>query len=118
MARKNLRRLYTLTAQPEGPTGRQLERIAEEIVEAARENAGEILHRLRDVDPTFLDTIQFVRRGDEIRVGVRPDMEPGPKNAAFFLATKEAKEHVWLTPAVEEVMGRHKHLLAVRGIPR
>lgn len=118
MARRNLRRIFTLTAQPEGPTGRQMERIAEEIVEEARENAGRILHRLVDIHPEVLHTIQFARHGREIRVGIRPDRPAGSNNIAFYLASKEEREHVWLTPAVEEVMLRHPHVTATVGIPR
>jgi hypothetical protein len=115
MSRTNLRRVFTLTGQAEGPTGRELNQIAEEIVELARENADKILHKLTKTHPEILDQIQFVRRGNELRIGVRSD---GMGQTAFYLASKEAREHVWLEPAVEAVMRRHRGLTAVRGIPR
>lgn len=109
MARINRRRVYTLTSQPEGPTGRELDQIADEIVELARENAAEIYHRLVRSNPAMLDTIQAVRRGNEIIVGVRPDGPRGDRQfkGAYDLAAKEAREHVWLEPAVEAVMREH-----------
>ena len=115
VTRKNLRRIYTLTAQPEGPTGREMEKIAEEIVEVAQENATDILFNLVSKHPEILNTIQFTRRGREIVVGIRPDksFEDGP--AAYYLASKEQREHIWLTPAVEEVMNRHPHITASFG---
>ena len=104
-----------MTGQAEGPTGRELDRIAEEIVELARENADVILHKLTSTHPEILDQIQFARHGREIRVGVRSD---GMGQTAFYLASKEAREHVWLEPAVETVMRRHRGVHAVRGFPR
>lgn len=110
MARTNLRRVYTLTSQPEGPTGRELDKIAQDIVELAQENAAEILHNLVKSDPTVLDTIQAVRRGNEIVVGIRPDGPRGDRQhqGGYYLAAKEAREHVWLEPAVEAIMREHK----------
>ena len=105
--KRNLRRIYTLTTQPEGPTGREMEAIAQQIVETAQENAGRILHRLVSKHPEVLQTIQYVRRGNEFTIGIRPDRPAGPNNIAFYLAAKEAREHVWLRPAVEQVMLQH-----------
>lgn len=87
-----------------------MEEIAQEIVDEAQDLAGEILHRLVAIHPEVLNTIQFTRRGKEIVVGIRPDRPPGPNNIAFYLAQKEAREHVWLEPAVREVMRRHKNI--------
>lgn len=108
MARRNLRRLYTLTQQPEGPTGRVLDSIADDIVETARENAGKILHHLVAKHPEVLNLIEARRRGNEIIIGIRPDRPAGTNNIAYYLAQKEAREHIWLQPAVEEAMFFHR----------
>lgn len=119
--KRNLRRLYTLTQAPDGPTGKKLEQIAKDIVLQARENAFEFSPAFLSKHPEVLNTIQYVRRGNEIRIGIRPDMPAGPKNYAYFLASKEAKEHNWLEPAVEDVMrfesrkGRKPAFVALRG---
>lgn len=116
MARTNLRRVFTLTAQPEGPTGREMEQIAKEIVEVAQENAAEILPKLVSVAPTVLDDIDFVRRGREIRIGIRAATGPEGR-IARYMAAKENREHIWLTPAVEEVLSRHRNVTSTLGIP-
>lgn len=116
MARTNLRRVFTLTALPEGPTGREMDQIAQQIVEAAQENAAEILPNLVRQAPEVLNDIDFVRRGREIRIGIRP--APGSEGrVARYLASKENREHIWLTPAVEEVMAKHRNVTTTLGIP-
>ena len=80
--KRNLRRLYTITQAPNGPTGRELERIAQDIVADARENAGEFFPQLVMKHPEVLNTIQYVRRGNEIRIGIRPDRPAGSNNIA------------------------------------
>jgi hypothetical protein len=74
-----------------------------------------ILHKLVAIHPEVLNTIEAVRRGNEIRVGIRPDRPAGTDNIAFYLAQKEEREHIWLLPAVEEVMSRHQHFTATQG---
>ena len=112
MARTNLRRVFTLTAQPEGPTGREMEQIAEEIVAQAQDNASIIMHKLVSVHPEVLQSIDFVRRGREIRIGIRDE---GP--VSRYLVGKENREHIWLAPAVDEVLAQHRNVTSTLGIP-
>lgn len=112
MARTNLRRVFTLTAQPEGPTGREMEQIAKEIVDVAQDNAAVIMHKLVSTNPEVLNSIDFVRRGREVRIGIRNE---GP--VSRYLAGKENREHIWLTPAVEQVLAKHRNITTTLGIP-
>lgn len=126
MKRKNLRRIYTLTAAPDGPTGREMEELAKEVVFAARQNADDIMHNYTKQNPRMLFAIDHVRRGREIRIGIRNE---GPisvylHDKALHRVNARSVEQWpgvgWLQAAIDEVMLLRgpRGVGVVKGIPR
>ena len=88
--------LKRLLETEQGPVGREIRRRAEEVVVRARQNVGFIMAR------------SAVAISQDVGFALGPDLTAiiGIRNTGRqteYLAAKEVREAVWLTPALAEV---------------
>ncbi len=89
-----------LADDPGDPVVQVLEQVAEQIKENALENISRIF-RGRDVGMDL--NIEVGQDSKGLFVRVTPD---GRGRLSSYLTWKEAREHVWLEPAIAQVIGQ------------
>jgi hypothetical protein len=96
MAKINEAALRALVEAEDGPVGRLVAQIAQEVVDAPRANAAVIMHRL----PEVVEAIDYAQTGTTAVIGIRDH-----GRIVRYLVDKEHREHVMLLRAVGEVFG-------------
>lgn len=91
--------LHNFLEGQDGPVARYVEQKAEEVVVGARFYAGVIMWRRPEV--IFSIDYQLVG-GNEAVVGIEDDGLHGYHSNERYLAEKEAREKVWLWPALQD----------------
>lgn len=87
--------LRALLESERGPIGQEIRKRAETVVEVARQNVNVIMAR------------SPINVSPDVDFEIRPDLSAviGIRNTGSitqYLAAKEGREHVWLTPALAE----------------
>lgn len=100
----NQRNAAQLLFSLRSPVFETLDDLGQELVHAARANAGEIMRNFSGNTDALLEAIDYeiIQTGFllELRVGIHDE---GP--ITRYLADKEDREHSWLQPALDEVRG-------------
>jgi hypothetical protein len=88
--------LQVLLASEQGPVGHGLVEMAQAIVDMAEDNIDIIMWRVPSDVSRAVD-YEYFEDTASVAIGIRSE-----GTISEYLAEKEDREHVWLTPALEE----------------
>jgi len=103
--------IFRLADDPSDPIVHVMEQLADEIRECAEENIAKIF---RDTDTGVRITVDVGQDTRGLFFRLTPD---GEGNLSSYLTWKEAREHAWFAPCVEQAVGRGGVRTPV-GVPR